>query len=152
MRRKKPSRMTDREFDRFLDERIGDFLAIPLGGKYCFGRIVRNGYLACYDAISDTVLAPETVAATPVLFIVGVNYDEFVSDRWKVIGHKPLEARFDRPKKFYRKDIITGAIDIYFEGKFMPVTDEDISKLEELAAWSADNIEARLRKHFGIKS
>lgn len=148
MRKKRPSRMNDAEFEHFLEERIGDFLAIPLDGKFCFARIAHKGDLACYDIISDAIPPIETVARASVLFTVGVNYDEFATDRWKVIGHMPLEAHLNKPQKFYRRDVITGAIDIYFEGKFMPVTNEDISKLEELAAWSVENVEARLRKHF----
>ena len=144
----KPSRMSHRRFQRFLEGRIGDFLAIPLDDKYVYARIVRNGFLACYDAKSPDILPLEKIVALSVLFIVPVNYDEYVTDRWKVIGHRPLEEHLSQPQKFYRKDIITGDIDIYFEGKFFPVTDEDVSKLECAAAWSADNVEARLRKHF----
>ena len=140
--------MSSRRFQAFLDKRIGDFLAIPLDGKFCFARIAHKGDLACYEIISDTIPPLETVARASVLFTVGVNYDEYVTDRWKIIGHKPLEGHLNQPQKFYREDPITKKIDIYFDGKFFPVTDEDVSKLECAAAWSADNIEARLRKHF----
>lgn len=148
MRSKRPSRMSSVEFRRFIEKRIGDFLAIPLDKQIAYGRIVRNGYLACYDLKSTSVLSMGTVAESPLLFIVPVNYDEYVTDRWKIIGHKLLESHLNQPQKFYREDPITKKIDIYFDGKFFPVTDEDISKLECAAAWSADNVEARLRKHF----
>ncbi len=140
--------MSGRRFKAFLDKRTGGFLAIPLDGKSRFGCMVQNGYLACYDIVSDAALPVSTIASAPTLFTVVVDYGEFVTGRWKVIGHEPLEEHLIRPRKFYREDPITKKIDVYFDGKFFPVTDEGVSKQECATAWSADNVEARLRKHF----
>jgi hypothetical protein len=149
---KKPSRMSDAEFDAYIAKRIGDFLAVPLDGRFGFGRIVLHGFFAAYDLMAPEIPPVSQIAAAKVLFIVAVNYNEYATRRWKVVGHEPPEDFLMQPRKFKRKDPITGKVDIYFEGKFFPVTDEDLDKLETAAAWSADNIEARLKKHFGIKS
>ena len=147
---KRPSRMSDAELDAYIAKRIGDFLAIPLDNQFGFGRIVRDGSLAAYDLLLPTIPPVSEIAAAKVLFVVGVYLDEYSTRRWKMIGHAPPEDFLMQPRKFKRKDPITGKVDIYFEGKFFPVTDEDLDKLEVLAVWSAINVEMRLRKHFGL--
>jgi len=147
---KKPSSMSDAEFDAYIAKRIGDFLAIPLAGQFGFGRIVRKGFLAAYDLLSPTVPPLCQIARSKILFVVTVNYNEYATRRWKVVGHEPPEDFLMQPQKFKRTDPITGKVDIYFEGEFFPVTDEDLDKLEPAAAWSADNVEMRLREHFGL--
>lgn len=147
---KKPSRMSDKEFDEYIAKRMGDFLAIPLDGQFGFGRIVRDGYFAAYDLLTPTIPSVSRITEAKVLFIVPVNYNEYSTRRWKVVGHEPPEDFLMQPQKFKRKDPITGKVDIYFEGRFSPVTNEDLDKLEVAAAWSANNVEARLREHFGL--
>lgn len=147
---KKPSRMTSEEFDAYIAKRMGDFLSISLDGQFGFGRIVRDGFFAAYDLMAPVIPPITQIAQSKVLFIVPVNYNEYATRRWKVVGHEPPEDFLMQPQKFKRKDPITGKVDIYYEDEFYPVTDEDLDKLEVAAAWSADNIEMRLRKHFGL--
>lgn len=147
---KKPSRMSSAEFRDYIASRMGDFLAVPLDGRFGFGRIVHRGFFAAYDLLSPTIPPVSEIATAKVLFIVAVNYNEYATRRWKVVGHEPPEDFLMQPQKFKRTDPITGKVDIYFEGEFFPVTDEDLDKLEPAAAWSADNVEMRLRKHFGL--
>ena len=144
----KPRRYTREDHRRYLDRVVGNFLAIPLDGEFAFGRIVNKALLACYDLKSPTIPSIETIAKAPVLFIVGVDFIDLKSDRWKVIGKKPLEPHLAVPVKFFRQDIFTLHVDIYIEDKFVPYAGEDLSKMERLSAWSAKHVEMRLRHHF----
>ena len=141
-------RRSHRKHEAFLRRHVGNFLAIPLDGAFAYGRVVRNARLACYDLRSEFVLPIEEVEKAKVLFTIPVYHNTYESSRWKVIGRKPLEKELDRPVKFFREDAITGAIDIYCEGEYLPHTDEDLSRLERLAVWNADAVEWRLRSHF----
>jgi hypothetical protein len=145
---KRPSKMSDAELDRFLAETIGTFFAIPLDGEYGFARVVRRGHLAGYDLKSRSIPSLDAIEAAGILFVVPVYFDFYVSRRWKNLGKRPLSGEADKPAKFFRQDPITGFVDIYSEGKFLPHTDEDLSKLECLGVCSENHIESRLKNHF----
>lgn len=145
---KNPSRMSRIEFHKFLDSVIGSFVAIPLNGEFGFGRVAREGRLACYDLKSSSILPVDQIIQVPVLFLVGVHFDAYVSDGWRFIGKAPLEPFLEQPVKFFRQDFFTGAIDIYVEGKSQPYAGEDLTKMERLSSWDANHVEDRLRNHF----
>lgn len=145
---KKPSRMTHTEFRKFIDSIVGSFVAIPLNGGFGFGRVAREARIACYDLKAPTILPIAQIKEAQVLFVVGVHFDAYASDRWQIIGKEPLEPSLAQPVKFFRQDVVTGEIDIYIEGKFQPYAGEDLSKLERLASWDEHHVEDRLRNHF----
>lgn len=145
---KKPSRMSRAEFREFLDSIIGSFVAIPLNGEFGFGRVAREGRLACYDLKSQNILPIDRIKQVPILFLVGLHFDSYFAEGWRFIGKAPLEPFLDRPVKFFRQDFFTGAIDIYLEGEFQPYAGEDLTKMERLSSWEAHHVEARLRNHF----
>ncbi len=145
---KMPSRMSRAKFRQFLDSIIGSFVAIPLDGEFAFGRVAREGRLACYDLKSPGILPIDRIKQAPILFLVGLHFDAYVSDGWRFIGKAPLEPFLDQPVKFFRQDLFNGAIDIYLEGEFRPYAGEDLTKMERLSSWEAHHVEARLRNHF----
>ncbi|MGQ0675144.1 MAG: Imm26 family immunity protein [Rhodospirillales bacterium] len=144
----KPGRYTREQHQKYLDQVVGNFIAIPLDGEFGFGRIVNRALVAFYDLKSPTILPIEVIEKAPVLFTVGVDFVDLKSDRWKVIGKKPLEPALAKPMKFFRQDIFTLHVDIYIDDRFVPYTGEDLSKMEPLSAWSARLVESRLRHHF----
>ena len=147
-RRKKPGGMSIQDCRAYLAEHVGDFYAIALEGRYAFGRMVRRGELACYDLMSPTILDLDAIEKAPILFIVPVMRDCFVSPGWQLLGNRPLAGELLKPVMHFREDPITGFVDIDEEGEFRPYADEDLSKLERVAGWSAWHIESRLRDHF----
>jgi hypothetical protein len=147
-RRKRPSRMSEPEFRRFLDDTIRTFYAIPLNGEFGFGRMVRDGDLACYAIKSPTIPSLDEIERAPVLSVVTVHFDEFVTGRWQEIGRRPVSGAADTPVKYFREDPITGFLDIYVEGEFQPYAGEDLTRMERLSVWNAEHIESRLKNHF----
>jgi len=136
------------EFRNYLDSIIGSFVAIPIDGEFGFGRVVRDGALACYDLKARDIPPLEQIKRAPILFIVGVHFDTYVAKGWRLLGKALLEPPLNEPVKFFRQDVFTGALDIYVDGKFQPYAGEDLSKMERLAAAEAHHIERRLRNHF----
>jgi hypothetical protein len=71
----------------------GSVLAINLeDGNYCYGRILKKGYVAFYDLRTTEIIHDlEHIAQSPVLFIA-ITYPYVVKKmRWLIIGCLPLE-------------------------------------------------------------
>lgn len=145
---KLPSRMSPAEFRKFQEEWKGTFLAIHVDGGFAYGRVVRDTSLACYDLCSITVLPIEEIRKAAVFLVAPMTADFYLTAGWQVLGREPLDPLLDQPVGFFREDPITGEIDIYVEGRFVPYAGEDLSKMERLAAWTPPHLISRLEHHF----
>lgn len=129
---------------RFHEQWIGTYFAIHLDGGFGYGRMIHEGYFACFDLRSTTILPIHEVKKARVLFTVCVTDYAIHDGRWQAIGKEPLEPEFDQPIRFYREDIFTGIVDIYVEGEFEPYQGEDLSKMERCSVWHWFHVESRL--------
>jgi len=145
---KLPSRMSPAEMSDFKERWQGTFLAIHIDGGFAYGRVVRDGCLACYDLRSTTLLPVDEIERAPVLFIVPMKKDYYLTAGWQVLGRKPLESPLDQPVRFFREDPITGEVDIYVEGEFVPYAGEDLTRMQRLAVWHDKHLISRLEHHF----
>jgi hypothetical protein len=105
---KLPSRMSPAEMNEFKHRWEGTFLAIHIDGGFAYGRVVRDGCLACYDLRSTAVLPIDDIERAPVFLTVPLKKDYYVTAGWQVLGRKPLEPPLDRPVRLFREDPITG--------------------------------------------
>lgn len=130
--------------------KTGNFLSIPDGeGGYFFGRELREGMVAFYDAKSAFPLAPDKLADRPILFAVAVMNHAIARGRWRILGHAPLEPRLMAPVDCFMQDAINGKFSIYKEGGvIIPATRAEIEGLERVAAWEPEHVEERLRDHY----
>ena len=142
------SRMTRAEMQAFDDEHEGDFIAIPIDGAFCFGRFLPKSGFAFYELRAKTVPRLAEIEKSPILFILSVSFEAMTSGRWRMIGNKPLGETLSVPVKYFRHPRGSDYVDIYVDGKFQPYAGEDLTKMECLAAWSAKNVESRLKCHF----
>ena len=129
--------------------KVGDVVKIDLGnGKFGYGRVLPEPTMAFYDLQSDADVNAEIVVESPVLFIVGVMYRAIKSDRWEVVGNRPLEDSLKREPKFFMYDRLGKKFSIYHAGKITPASRAECLGLENAAGWEAEHIEDRLRDHF----
>lgn len=147
-RPKLPSRMTPAEFHRFQEEWKGTFLAIHIDGGFAYGRIMRDTSLGCYDLRSTTILPIDEIEKASVFLIAPMISNFYLTAGWQVLGRKPLEPALDQPVRYFREDPISGEVDIYVEGEFVPYAGEDLTKMERLAAWTPPHLISRLEHHF----
>jgi hypothetical protein len=94
---KLPSRMSPAEISKFKQQWQGTFLAIHIDGGFAYGRVVRDGCLACYDLRSTTLLPVEEIERASVLFIVPMKKDYYLTAGWQILGRKPLKPPLDGP-------------------------------------------------------
>lgn len=137
--------------NRRVRSRPGDFVALPLpSGGFGYGRVLEK-LTAFYNYKSDTISDVGTVAQSKVALITAVHRSAFSSDRWTIIGFKPLEREFNEPREFFRKDPSGDGFLIYVSKPTPPSVYEEHKAsaqecigLEPLLVWDADQIEQRL--------
>lgn len=135
----------------------GALVSIDLGdGRLGFGRVLEKSELAFYDrqARLNEDLDLDAAYAAPVAFSVPVMDSAVKSGRWEIIDQRPLEPHFLAPRYYFIQDSISAKYSIYrnVDGATRPATQEECQNLECAAVWSAENIEDRLRAHFGGKA
>jgi len=140
--------MTGEELQAFYRAHEGEFVAIPLDEGFGFLRIARKALYAFYDFKASTIPPLEEIEKQRILCILGGSPEAVASGRWRVIGRKHLEPVLSQPVKFFRHPQGSDYLDIYEDGEFKPYAGEDLTKLEQLVAWSAPYVEQRLRCHF----
>jgi len=142
------SRMTREEMQTFDVEHAGDFVAVPLGDEFAFGRFLPARGFAFYDLKLPQVPPLDEIERSPVLFIVHVELHAVTSGRWRVVGNRRLPELLSAPVKYFRHPMGSDFLDIYVGGKFQPYAGEDLTKMEMLAVWGPRHVERRLLCHF----
>ncbi|WP_082523438.1 immunity 26/phosphotriesterase HocA family protein [Ensifer sp. Root31] len=127
----------------------GDFVVIKLkDDAYCFARVLREPYLAFYDACSRETLKIEELVSRKVILKLAVMNRAVTSGRWQVIGHLPLEEELQVPIKTFKQDAISQKLYVYVDGQERPATRDECEGLERTAVWDPEHVEDRLRDHF----
>jgi len=138
---------------------VGDFFAIDLREKlYGFGRVLGEdsdfGILVAIFAVTNKRhLQPTELKGKPLLFppVFCGNYS-LEEWRWKVIGGMRLEPGEYPVAKFKLGGLVPGeGWRIWQNHRERPATSEEIEGLEELAVWSAEGLEKRVRQTLGLE-
>lgn len=140
--------LTREEHAAFCALHEGEFVAIPLEGKFGFARLTKKLRIALYDLELPSVPPLEQIERAPILCRIGAVPIGIASKRWRVIGRKPLEPALLAPVKFFRHPQGSTYVDIYEGGEFKPYAGEDLTKMECVASWEPRHVEERLRNHF----
>ena len=134
----------------------GTILRISLGNEsFAFARVLPNFQMAFYAG--RTSQADDSSPAAPgsdVLWKLTVMKSAFTSDRWPVVGHRPLEAALAAPVEYFMRDSLTGRYSIYrsSDGNIRESTYVECKSLEAMAVWEIEHVEDRLRDHFAGRS
>jgi hypothetical protein len=129
--------------------KVGDVVKIDIGnGNFGYGRVLPEPLMAFYDIQSTEPLVMEEVIKYPILFLVSVMYRAVKSERWEIIGDRPLEDSLKVKPRFFVHDMLSKEFSIYYEGNITPASREKCIGLERAAVWEAAHVENRLRNHF----
>ena len=124
--------------------KIGNIYEIPLpNGKKAFGRLYKEGTLAIYEKICDSV--EDLPDAEEYQFFVCV-YDDLLRDgQWPVVGFRPFESDEDAwPPPTVIIDALTHIGELYYKGQIIPCKYEECKDLEVTAVWDRHHVVDRL--------
>lgn len=131
--------------------RLGDFVAVPLGGgEYGFGRVLEEPLFAFYDFKSKSIPPVDEIARARVLFKIWVMNYAVTDGDWPIIGNRPLEETLCERPRFFKRDPINGKYSIYLMGESveLPATKDECNELECAAVWEPEHVADRLRDYF----
>jgi len=133
---------------------VGDYFAIPLDGKFWYGRLIRENecLVQIYDVETERQLSlPELLARKRkvVLNKHVVGLAAFTRGRWKIIGHEDMPKNFKYPA-FYGGLVAHGNYVVGRGGVEYREPKHQAMKYEPLQLWPPERIEKALRtKEFG---
>lgn len=131
--------------------KVGDIFAIPLSARtWAYGRVCRSPLTAFYHLKSRTTPALEKIVAAPVAFVICAHDELKKNGTWPVIGNAPLPPELLEEPLFFKKDIITGDLTIYWNstGEEVSATRKECQKLECTAVWASEHVIERLKDLF----
>jgi hypothetical protein len=155
------------EIIRNVDERVkarenrapGRVVRINLGdGRCAYGRQLLSVSVEFYDRLGKAgeTASLSDVVASPVVFTVSVmDYAFRQHEGWDLLDVVPLpDEKRAAVERWAKKDVISGALSIYWEdhatGTYgeTPASLEECEGLEIAAVWDPEHVEDRLRDHF----
>ena len=124
----------------------GDILRFPLTspGKYSYAQWLPDGTALVFQISTAAELTVTEVVALPVAFRVAIFKDTPNRYGWSKIGKAPVPAQYSQPQQYAKRDILTGALSLYFQGSESPATVDELRGLETLAVWAHPHIVERL--------
>jgi hypothetical protein len=135
---------------------VGDYFAIPLEGKYWYGRIIHIGaaghLVEIYDLQSDRLLGlPELLGRKPKV-VLNKNVFSlpcFTRARWRIIGPADVPKDFKYPC-FYGGLVAYGRYSVWEGKEEYSVEKDEAMRYEPSQVWWPERIEAALRaREFG---
>ena len=125
-------------------EKVGNLYAIPLpDGKFGFGRLYRDGAIAIYKHIGQSV--DDAPQSEEYQFIVGVYKNVLTCGEWPVIESRPFENEEEAwPPPTFIWDVGTGRYNQYYKGEITSSTKAACKGLERCAVWDAQHIVDRI--------
>jgi hypothetical protein len=129
-----------------INKKAGDILEFPLSepSKFGYCQWLTDGTARFFLVACNSSPQIEKLLSHPVAFRVVVYKDTPGRYGWSKIGNAPVPENYNSPQHYAKKDIISGELSIYFEGKESPATLKEISGLETLAVWAHPHIVERL--------
>ena len=131
--------------------KVGDIIKIELNDCYSsFARVLEDPLVAFYDGKvkKDEDISLEKVISRPVLFKIWVMRSAFKSKNWNILGNMDLEDYLKEEPKFFKKDLISKNLFIYYNEVETPATKIDCRGLERAGVWDQSHIEDRLRDYY----
>lgn len=117
--------------------------------KHCYGRVLDLYVIGFYGLQSDEVLPVADVITCEVIFKIWVMRYSISRRHWSVLGRIPLEEALQVRPKFFKQDLITGALTTTYDAtEETPAMREECEHLERLAVWDPQHVESRLRDYF----
>jgi len=131
-----------------IRRKLGDVVAVPLGGTYGYGRVLKEPLMAFYNLHSNDILAVENILPAPVAFRIWVINYAVTHGIWPVLGHSPLTPELLEEPLFFKKDSISRELTIYRDStsEEMPATREQCEKLECGAVWEPHHVVGRQKE------
>jgi hypothetical protein len=125
-------------------------------GTQAFARVLKSPLFAFYDELFTLNENPsiEEIIALPIAFKIDIMHYAITSGIWEVVGRVPLSEDLKEIPRFFKQDMMNGAISIYQEIPELapyyeiPATLAEIEGLECAAVWDPEHVEDRLRDHF----
>ncbi|WP_108094356.1 hypothetical protein [Pseudomonas sp. GV071] len=124
----------------------GDLLIFPLSaeGKYGCCQWLADGTARFFLSASSQDFSPSEILALPVAFRVLVFRDTPNRYGWTKVGKGAMPDEFSSPQRYAKRNPISGAISIYFEGNETRATYAEVEGLETVAVWAHPHIVERL--------
>ena len=116
----------------------GDVFAIPItGGRYVFGRYLRDCGLAIYDYISEKIIAIEELKEVPIRFFGEIFTNALESGEWPRIGHIPSETPNEdwKPPRVIEDILKPGTYSFIYKGNMRKATKEQIKGYQRHCMW-----------------
>ena len=129
-----------------ISKNPGDLFSLPLstGGSHGYAQWLNDGTARVFLISSATALPIEQIFAAKVAFRVLVFKDTPGRYGWVNIGKGPIPDEYSGPQRYAKRDKISGALSIYFQGVETPASMEDLHGLETVAVWAHPHIVERL--------
>ncbi|RQP25425.1 hypothetical protein [Piscinibacter terrae] len=127
-------------------KRPGDVLKVPLSavGLHAYAQWLPDGTVRVFLNASKSELSIGEVVLLPVAFRVAVFKDTPNRYGWSKLGNAPVPQEYSEPQRYAKKDVLSGRLSAYFEGKETIATAEELRGLETLAVWAHPHIVERL--------
>lgn len=124
--------------------KLGNVYAIHLpNGKYAYGRTFKDGCIAIYKQIGDTI--EDLPEAENYQFTVGIYKDILMTEQWPIVDNRPFKDDNEAwPPPMCIIDSISGEYSLYRKGVVFPSSRSECSGLEIAAVWEAEHIIARI--------
>lgn len=124
----------------------GDLLRFPLSeaGHHGYCQWLADGTARVFLAATAEELTAAEILSLPVAFRVWIYKDTPGRYGWEKAGKADIPKEFSQPQRYAKKDTISGALSIYFEGVETPATAAEVKGLEIAAVWAHPHIVERL--------
>ena len=128
-----------------IDKHPGDIFRIPLSGdRYGYAQWLPDGTACIFLVSSSESLSISQVCASEIAFRVVVFKDTPGRYGWAKVGRAEVPSEYSLPQRYAKKDRISGALSMYFEGIEVPASPEELRGLETAAVWAHPHIVERL--------
>jgi hypothetical protein len=127
----------------------GAFLEIPLlNGKFGYGRIIKHGYVAIYEIVSNTQVHDiNYLSKLPVWFKVSVYGDVITQGYWHKIGKLPLEDSLRTlPFSYIQDRLHPNRFELYnpYTGEITKATQEECQGLAVCSVSDRNDVVLRI--------
>lgn len=124
----------------------GDLLRFPLSESGCHGycQWLADGTARVFLEAATEELTATEILSLPVAFRVWIYRDTPGRYGWEKVGKADIPEEFSQPQRYAKKDAISGALSVYFEGVETPATTAEVNGLETAAVWAHPHIVERL--------
>lgn len=133
--------------------KIGDIIAIPLEGRFAFGRLLRDCGIQIYDVLKETVDLPDDISTTPTKFFSAVMDHHVKSRKWPIVGHLDFEDLEDEwsPPTYIQDLLDPRQFRIYAKGIMQSATRAEVRGLEQQVLYFPEGFVEELERRFNVE-